>query len=90
MTSNDLITRDHLAIERTKLANERTYLAYFRTFITLLSGGVAVVKMEFFSELRDFGIILIVISPFILLIGTIRLIYVRRKIRKFYRDNSPD
>jgi putative membrane protein len=81
---NDLITRDWLAIERTKLANERTFLAYFRTFIVILGTGITILKLEFFSDLKSFGIILIIISPIILIIGIVRLIKVRRIIRKHY------
>jgi putative membrane protein len=53
---NTLLTRDWLAIERTKLANERTFLAYFRTFVVFLGTGLTVLKIEFFSELKPFGI----------------------------------
>ncbi len=80
-----LITRDWLAIERTKLANERTFLAYFRTFIVLLGTGVTILKLEIFTELKSFGIILVIVSPILLLIGVIRLIYVRKLIRKHYK-----
>lgn len=82
---NNLITRDWLAIERTKLANERTFLAYFRTFIVILGTGITILKLEFFSDLKSFGIILIIISPIILLIGIIRLIKVRKIIRNHYK-----
>jgi putative membrane protein len=84
---NVLITRDWLAIERTKLANERTFLAYFRTFIVILGTGIAVLKVEFFSELKSFGVYLIAIAPIILLIGIIRLFRVKRTIRRMYRNN---
>jgi inner membrane protein YidH len=82
---NDLITRDWLAIERTKLANERTFLAYFRTFIVILGTGITILKLEFFSDLKSFGIILIIISPIILIIGIARLIKVRKIIRNHYK-----
>jgi len=81
---NTLLTRDHLAIERTKLANERTFLAYFRTFIVFLGTGVTIFKLEIFTELKSFGLALILISPVILVIGLIRLFQVRRSIRKHY------
>ncbi len=79
-----LITRDWLAIERTKLANERTFLAYFRTFLVILGTGVTIIKLEFFSDLESFGIILIIASAFILAIGIYRLIKVKKTIRKHY------
>ncbi|WP_456442759.1 DUF202 domain-containing protein [Psychroserpens sp.] len=82
---NTLITRDWLAIERTKLANERTFLAYFRTFIVFLGTGLTVLKIEFFSELKTFGIALLIMSPIILIVGVIRLIRVKQTIRKHYK-----
>ncbi|PWH82523.1 hypothetical protein DIS18_09755 [Algibacter marinivivus] len=82
--NSKLITRDWLAIERTKLANERTFLAYFRTFIVFLGTGITLLKLEFFSEMKSFGYILLIISPIILIIGLMRLISVKRTIRKHY------
>lgn len=82
---SNLITRDWLAIERTKLANERTFLAYFRTFIVFLGTGITILKLEFFSELKSFGIILLIISPIILVVGLLRLFYVKRLIKKHYK-----
>ncbi|NRB60369.1 MAG: DUF202 domain-containing protein [Winogradskyella sp.] len=79
-----LITRDWLAIERTKLANERTFLAYFRTFLVILGTGLTIIKLEFFSDLEYYGIILVIASAFILLIGIYRLFKVKRNIRKHY------
>jgi putative membrane protein len=83
---NKLITRDWLAIERTKLANERTFLAYFRTFIVILGTGITLLKIEFFSDLKLFGWILIFISPVILLIGILRLYQVKKTIRNYYKN----
>lgn len=80
-----LITRDWLAIERTKLANERTFLAYFRTFIVFLGTGITILKLEFFSEMKSFGLILLIMSPIILIIGLIRLFSVKRTIKKHYK-----
>ncbi|MCA0131784.1 YidH family protein [Winogradskyella alexanderae] len=79
-----LIKRDWLAIERTKLANERTFLAYFRTFLVLLGTGVTIIKLEMFSDLESFGVILVIVSAIILAIGIYRLLRVKRKIRKHY------
>ncbi|WP_452603274.1 DUF202 domain-containing protein [Pontimicrobium sp. MEBiC06410] len=81
---NQLITRDWLAIERTKLANERTFLAYFRTFIVFLGTGLTILKLEFFTDLKSFGLILLVISPIILIIGLYRLIRVKKNIKRHY------
>jgi putative membrane protein len=40
----ELILRDHLALDRTRLANERTLLAYLRTALMLMVAGATVVK----------------------------------------------
>lgn len=82
--TNSLITRDWLAIERTKLANERTFLAYFRTFLVILGTAVTILKLKFFSDLKSYGIILIIVSAIILFIGIYRLFRVKKTIKKHY------
>lgn len=81
-----LITRDWLAIERTKLANERTFLAYFRTFIVFLGTGITIIKIELFEDLKLFGIILTCLSPILLVIGIVRLLNVKKKIKSHYSE----
>jgi putative membrane protein len=44
LTSEDLILRDRLAIDRTHLANERTLLAYARTAFMLVIAGATAIK----------------------------------------------
>jgi len=83
--NKQLITRDWLALERTKLANERTFLAYFRTFVVILGTGITLLKIEFFSDMKLFGVILICISPIILFIGIYRLFHVKKSISKHYK-----
>jgi putative membrane protein len=82
----ELTTTDHLALVRTKLANERTLLAYFRTFIVLLSSGVAILKLELLSEIRSIGILLLIITPILFLIGLFRFLYVKKKINRYYQN----
>jgi len=84
--NSNLTPRDWLAIERTKLANERTFLAYFRTFIVFLGSGITILKLEFLTDLKTFGIGLIIVSPIILLVGIIRLLSVKRKIKGYYKE----
>ncbi len=81
-----LITRDWLAIERTRLANERTFLAYFRTFMVFLGGGISLIEMEVFAEIRYLGFVLLFLAPVILVIGAGRLIKVRNTIKKYYQE----
>lgn len=68
----DLILRDHLALDRTYLANERSLLAYIRTGIAIFLAGVSLLKLfsEFLSHL--FGWILIIISVIVVGIGILR------------------
>ncbi|MBX2826542.1 MAG: DUF202 domain-containing protein [Flavobacteriaceae bacterium] len=81
----ELKITDHLALVRSKLANERTFLAYFRTFAVLISSGFAIVKIEALEKLRELGYIFLIISVLIILIGTIRFFYVRKKLRKMMK-----
>jgi len=76
---------DLLAVERTQLANERTFLAYFRTSAALLTSGLAILHIEFFSNMRDFAQILLVSAPVILVIGSGRFIAVRRRVKAIAR-----
>lgn len=78
-------TTDKLAIERTRLANERTFLAYFRSAIVFLSSGFAILKLEVLQEVKWMGFVLIAIGPVLLLIGIYRLLYVKRRIKKYYK-----
>ena len=73
---------EKLAFERTVLANERTYLAYIRSFIVTLSSGLAILKLEFLSNLKLLGIVLTVVGPILFIAGTIRFFYVKYKLRK--------
>lgn len=47
--SEDLILRDHLALDRTELANERTLLAYVRTALALFLTGFSAMHLPAFS-----------------------------------------
>lgn len=78
-----LITRDYLAIERTKLANERTFLAYFRTSIIFMASGFSIVQLEVLQEIRWVGIALVILSPFVFMMGLWRMLRVRKKIRRY-------
>ncbi|AWH73215.1 hypothetical protein DCS32_03255 [Dokdonia sp. Dokd-P16] len=84
MKKLSLSLTDKLAIDRTKLANERTFLAYFRTFIVFLSSGLAIIKLDILTEIKWIGSMLNIIAPVVFLIGLIRFLYVKRRIRKYY------
>ncbi|MGL4911655.1 MAG: DUF202 domain-containing protein [Romboutsia sp.] len=42
--SENMILRDHLAVDRTLLANERTYLSYLRTVVSFIVAGLTLWK----------------------------------------------
>jgi putative membrane protein len=79
-----LTLTDYLAVERTRLANERTSLAYFRTFIVILSSGLAILRLEALEAIRDLGIFFLIVAPVVLIVGLVRFIYVRKKLKNFY------
>lgn len=43
-----MILRDYLAVDRTMMANETAFLSYVRTSLTLIAGGVTLIK--FFND----------------------------------------
>lgn len=47
-SKDELIFRDHLALDRTILANERTLLAYIRTALAFMIAGLGLLK--FFQD----------------------------------------
>jgi putative membrane protein len=76
----ELILRDHLAIDRTTLANERNLLAYIRTSIAFVAGGLAILRYITNTMGLTFGIILITVGGFVLVFGIYRFIKFRLKI----------
>jgi putative membrane protein len=80
---DQLILRDHLAIDRTRLANERTLLAYLRTALMLIVAGATVVK--FVAESRRVvisGWLFIAFGVLVGLFGTWRFLTMRRAINR--------
>lgn len=78
---NELILRDHLALERTRLANERTLLAYIRTAFMLIVAGATALKV--FADTP--GVLtaswaFIALGVFVGAFGTWRFVTVRRGI----------
>ncbi len=79
---DELILRDFLALDRTVLANERTFLAWFRTAISMIAGGLAVVKFSNETLFLLGGIFLIVVGGVIGFIGIVRYIRIRQRLEK--------
>ncbi|KQB40178.1 hypothetical protein B6A10_04840 [Flavobacterium sp. L1I52] len=84
VNKEEIILRDHLAIERTKLANERTLLTYIRTSIYLVLGGMAFLGMQDFEEIRYMGHLSLSLSFILLVIGIVRFIQLKRHIKAMY------
>ncbi len=80
----DMILRDHLALDRTVLANERTFLAHIRTSLTFLAAGLALIKLFPLSVgSRVFGWIMIAAGILVMAIGVRRVRQFNRKLAKF-------
>lgn len=82
-----IILRDHLAMERTRLANERTLLSYVRTSLYLLLGGLALIGLDDFDDLKILGFISLVVSAILLIIGFIRFYQLRQQLRRFFTNH---
>jgi len=80
---DDMILRDYLAIDRTKLANERTYLSFIRTSVSFLLTGIGFIKLTNERFFIGLGVVLAVIAPLILIIGTVKYFKFRAVMKKF-------
>jgi len=80
----DIILRDHLAIERTKLANERTLLSYIRTTLYLILGGIAFLGMKDLKEIKGLGYFSLSLSVIVLFVGILRFYQLKIHINKMY------
>jgi putative membrane protein len=81
-----IILRDFLALERTKLANERTLLSYIRASLYLLLGGIALLKLDGFEQIKFLGYTSLGLTVIILVIGIFRYHKLKRKLRNYYGD----
>ena len=82
-SSEELILRDHLALDRTRLANERTLLAYVRTAFMLIVAGATALKL--FVETPAVVVtawLFIILGAIVALFGTFRFESIRRKINR--------
>jgi putative membrane protein len=79
-SSDELILRDHLALDRTILANERTFLAYVRTTLAVIVVGATVIHLSEDGFLDSVGALCILAGIVILIIGSNRTITMSRAI----------
>ena len=84
----DLILRDHLAVERTRLANETALLAYLRTSLFLISIGLTFIKIEEFKGIAIIGWICIPFSIILVSFGIFRFVRLNRQMKKIYKNNT--
>jgi putative membrane protein len=82
--TEEIILRDHLAMERTKLANERTLLSYMRTSLYLVLGGLAFLGMRDFEDGRVFGYIALALSALTATVGIVRFFQLKRHLKTLY------
>lgn len=82
------LIREHLALERTKLANERTLLSYIRASLYLLLGGLALLQIKTYTEMRWIGYLSLFISAVFITIGISRYIVLGRKLHKLLRTDK--
>lgn len=84
----DLILRDHLALERTRLANERTFLSYIRTSLYLVLGGFALINLKETENLKWLGYLALGLSIMFILFGVVRFFLLRKRLEKYYRERE--
>lgn len=80
-----LILRDHLALERTRLSNERTLLSYIRSSLYLLVGGIALVQVEGFGDLRLVGYLSLFLCGLFVVVGLHRFYRLRNQLDRYYQ-----
>ena len=89
-----MILRDHLALDRTELANERTLLAYIRTAMALFLTGFSAMHLPSFNPNLTFedlvyetlGWALVAAATFVLVIGWVRYRSVKARIASADKD----
>ena len=86
--NEDLILRDHLALVRTRLANESTLLSYIRSSLYLLIGGMALINVEGYGDLRWAGYVSLTLSGLFIIIGILRYHSLRLRLKRFYAGRS--
>ena len=83
-SKEEIILRDHLALQRTRLANERTLLSYLRTSLYLLLGGIAFLQLQGFDTIKWIGYLSLSLSFLILVIGFFRFFNLKKRLNKYY------
>ncbi|MBI4498899.1 MAG: DUF202 domain-containing protein [Chloroflexi bacterium] len=88
--TEELILRDHLAMDRTILANERTFLAYVRTGLGLLAAGASFLHFFDAVPIHLIGWLLVLSGVTTFLIGFVRYRKMDRLIHAVRWPDQPD
>lgn len=81
----ELILRDHLAIDRTILSNERTILSYSRTALGVMAAGATLIHFISDYRIKAAGAALILFGFIIIFIGIYRYKKMKDSIDKIKR-----
>jgi putative membrane protein len=79
-SEEEMILRDHLALDRTILANERTFLSYVRTTLAVVIVGATLLHLSQDYVLDSLGALCILSGIIILVIGSKRTMAMSRAI----------
>ena len=85
---DELILRDHLAIERTRLANERTLLAYLRSGVAMVIAGFTIIHFLQEGWFWAVGIACLPIGIITGVVGIVRYLRMEYKIASFPDPSS--
>ncbi|MEH6766016.1 MAG: DUF202 domain-containing protein [Aequorivita antarctica] len=78
-------TNEILALERTKLANERTLLSYIRSSLYLLIGGIGILQLKDFENIKWLGYVSLAVCVIFLAVGIFRYVLLSRRLYKWNR-----
>jgi putative membrane protein len=78
-------TNEILALERTKLANERTLLSYIRSSLYLLIGGIGILQLKDFENIKWLGYVSLGVCVIFLTVGIVRYVVLMRRLYKWNR-----
>ncbi|TVR40697.1 MAG: DUF202 domain-containing protein [Cryomorphaceae bacterium] len=84
----EIILRDFLALERTRLANERTLLTYLRTSLYMVLGGLGILQLRDFENIRWLGFVALGLSVVFVAIGVVRFYNLKQGLREYYQTTG--
>ena len=82
----ELILRDHLAIDRTTLSNESTLLAYIRTSLAVIAAGATLIHFFDGVWIKVFGGFLVIFGITIIVVGIVRYKKMQKSINQIKRS----